>query len=63
MLADDKITVAQKYKGAHEFKPPYRGECYTNKFNGTHPLVIKRNMASFQEKSNLQLETYICPNI
>ena len=63
MLTEDIMTIEQEYSGVHEFKPAYRGECYTNKFNDTHPFVIKRNMVSFQEKINLQLEKYICPNI
>lgn len=62
MLADDKITVEQKYQGAHEFKPEYRGECYTAKFSGTHPVIIEERLDQLQEKINLQLEKYPCTN-
>ena len=62
MLADDKITVEQKYKGAHEFKPAYRGECYTAKFHGVHPVIIEERLDKLQEKINTQLEKYICAN-
>tara|TARA_R100000008_G_C3587739_1_gene174066 strand:- start:13939 stop:14577 length:639 start_codon:yes stop_codon:yes gene_type:complete len=62
MLTDDKMMVEQKYHGAHEFKPQYRGDCYTAPFEGTHPFVINTNRTALQDKINHQLEKYTCTN-
>lgn len=42
---DDNIKqqIEQKYLGVHEWKPEYRGECFTNKFTETHPASIIKN--------------------
>lgn len=39
----DDITKQQieaKYRGVHEWKPQHRGDCFTSKFQGTHPKSI-----------------------
>jgi hypothetical protein len=59
MLADDKMMVEQKYQGAHEFKPAYRGKCYTDAFRGTHPAIIEDRLDQLREKFNLQWEKYL----
>lgn len=55
---EDKKEIEQKYKGIHEFKPNYRGECYSAHFQGHHPQVILDNMKDLQNKFNCQLQNY-----
>ena len=38
------MYIEKLFKGVHEFKPEYRGECYTEKFTGEHPESILKNM-------------------
>ena len=58
MLTDDKMIVEGKYHGAHEFKPEYRGACYTAQFEGTHPFTISHSLQMLQKKIHSQLEKY-----
>ena len=48
--------IEEKYEGVHEWKPEYRGPCYTKKFEGEHPEVIQKNMSSLKEKFQNQLK-------
>ncbi len=52
VMGDDveKNKIEQKYLGVHEFKPHVRGECYTSKFEGTHPESILRDISSLKEE-------------
>ena len=50
MMTENKLEVEQKYNGAHEFKPQYRGECYTTEFTGRHPKVIQDNIETLKQK-------------
>ena len=59
MTAEDKMPIEQKYSGVHEFKPAYRGECYTRKFDGTHPKVIQLAREQLQDKIDKQLEYFL----
>ena len=34
----------KNYQGVHEFKPEYRGDCYTAYFEGSHPKAIENNI-------------------
>jgi len=43
-VSGNKAEVEFEYKGVHEFKPEYRGPCYTTVFTGTHPQAIERDM-------------------
>ena len=55
---DTKIEIEKQYLGVHEFQPFYRGACYTRKFNGEHPEIIKVNMEKLKEKFDNQLSGY-----
>ena len=55
MMAENKLEIEQKYNGPHEFKPQYRGDCYTAKFTGKHPKVIQYNIEALQNKITNQL--------
>lgn len=41
---DLRTTIERKYRGVHEFVPEYRGDCYTARFNGSHPPAIAQSM-------------------
>jgi len=43
-VAGKNVEVEKTYMGVHEFKPEYRGPCYTKRFEGTHPKAIKRDI-------------------
>ena len=47
--------IEDKYRGPHEFKPQYRGDCYTAEFTGDHPKVIKDNIHLLKQKIQYQL--------
>ncbi|MDD5013493.1 MAG: hypothetical protein PHW73_00140 [Atribacterota bacterium] len=51
--------IEDEYKGVHEFKPSYRGECRTMAFTGKHPPVIQRDLKLLKAKFNEQLEFYL----
>ena len=63
VLDINRDVIEHKYKGVHEFKPEYRGECYTKPFVGTHPIAIQNNMNSLIDKFSEQVEKYSCMNI
>ena len=54
-----KQNIEQHYHGVHEFKPQYRGSCFTKKFEGEHPEIIKNNMQQLKDKFNKQLTGYL----
>lgn len=51
-------AIEQLYHGVHEFKPAYRGKCFTKEFTGEHPQVVKNNLDKLKEKFNNQLSNY-----
>ena len=51
-------AIEQQYHGVHEFKPAYRGKCFTKEFTGEHPQVVKNNLDKLKEKFNNQLSNY-----
>jgi hypothetical protein len=51
-------AIEQRYHGVHEFKPAYRGKCFTKEFTGEHPQVVKNNLDKLKEKFNNQLSNY-----
>lgn len=61
VLGDDeaKKEIEKRYKGVHEFVPEARGECYTTKFNGTHPHVILHDWSELQHKYNSQVNKFL----
>lgn len=55
---DDRTKVENKYRGVHEYKPNYRGDCKTTKFNDRHPESIEENLGILKDKFNNQLNKY-----
>jgi len=53
-----KEIVEKEFVGVHEFKPHMRGECYTEKFTGSHPESIQRDMGQLKTKFQKQLNNY-----
>lgn len=56
-------VIEKKYRGVHEFKPWYRKDCYTAKFDSKHPAyphpkIIQDNMGKLKKKINQQLRKY-----
>lgn len=47
-----------RFDGAHEFKPQYRGPCFTMDFDGHHPPAIQAVMPQLLEKFEKQLRDY-----
>ena len=62
MVSENKMLVEQRYRGPHEFKPEYRGDCYTAKFEGDHPFIINSHRETLQHKIDTQLRKYLCTN-
>jgi hypothetical protein len=54
-----KSEVEFEYKGVHEFKPEYRGACYTAPFEGTHPKTIERDMRNLKNTNKIISEKNI----
>lgn len=55
---DFRENIENRYKGVHEFKPNYRGGCFTQFFRGEHPDIIKNNMDNLLLKFNEQKIKY-----
>jgi hypothetical protein len=43
----ERGALEHMYNGVHEFKPWYRGPCFTAKFNGEHPEIIQKNIPRY----------------
>lgn len=56
---EKRQKIEKGYKGVHEFKPEIRGECFTEKFVGTHPESILKNMKELLNNFNEQLKKYL----
>jgi hypothetical protein len=48
--------IEKEWEGAHEFKPQFRGECYTKAFDGEHPKIIADSLPALRDKFMQQLE-------
>ena len=57
-VSGKKDIVEKEFVGVHEFKPHMRGECYTEKFTGSHPESIQRDMEQLKTKFQKQLNNY-----
>lgn len=53
-----KKAVESKYMGVHEFKPSYRGPCFTKDFEYSHPEIVRQNLEQLKEKFDNQLLRY-----
>ena len=52
----DRYEIEKKYSGVHEWKPAYRGPCFTADFDGTHPEAIANSMEAFKNRITKELE-------
>ena len=43
-------SVEHNWRGVHEFRPQSRGDAYTQKFEGSHPEVIERDIEDFRNR-------------
>ena len=57
-MMGEKTEVEQRFSGVHEFKPHIRGDCFTKKFNGSHPESIQRNINALKDKITKQKERF-----
>ena len=51
-----RFEIERQFDGVHEFKPQYRGDCYTADFTGSHPKAIERSLTLFKLRINEELE-------
>ena len=61
VLGDEtqKLKIESNYIGVHEFKPHVRGECYTKKFEGTHPESIINSYELLNQRFKKELQNYV----
>lgn len=51
----EKYEIEKKYLGVHEFKPEFRGDCFTAEFSGIHPESIERNLRDLKTKTKEEM--------
>ena len=51
----DREMIEQAFRGVHEWKPEFRSETMTAKFEGTHPKVIADSMTQLRAEFNKQM--------
>jgi hypothetical protein len=56
---EKRKRIEYGYKGVHEFKPEVRGECYTERFTGSHPESITSNLEVLKREFKSQLEKHL----
>ena len=56
---NQKLKIESNYIGVHEFKPHVRGECYTKKFEGTHPESIINSYELLNQRFKKELQNYV----
>ena len=52
----DRYQLEKEYQGVHEFKPEYRGACYTEPFENTHPQAIGSNLKKLKNRIKKELQ-------
>ena len=55
----ERSRIETTYNGVHEFKPQFRGECKTKKFEWGHPKAIANNLHNLRLKFKKQLKNYV----
>jgi len=45
-----KYEIEKKYLGVHEFKPQFRGSCFTAEFDGKHPESVSKNFKELTDR-------------
>jgi len=60
MHADEleRYQIERKYLGVHEFKPEYRGDCFTAEFEGRHPESIEKNLENLKARIKKELKEH-----
>ena len=53
-----QAAVEHNFNGVHEFKPEYRGDCYTARFIEAHPEAIRRDIHKLTNRYTLEFEKY-----
>ncbi len=53
--AEAKSIIETEWRGVHEFRPAYRGDCFTAPFIGNHPDPILRDYAKLENRRLKQL--------
>jgi hypothetical protein len=51
-----RFEIERQFDGVHEFKPQYRGDCYTADFSGEHPHSIEKNLDDFKNRITQELK-------
>ena len=51
-----RFEIERQFDGVHEFKPQYRGDCYTADFSGEHPHSIEKNIDNFKNRITQELK-------
>jgi hypothetical protein len=54
----ERLEIERIYLGVHEFKPSSRGPCYTEKFSGSHPESISKQLPALRQIFMKQLGFY-----
>ena len=52
----ERYQIEKQFQGVHEFKPEYRGECYTADFDGQHPTAIEKNIEALMARIKREME-------
>jgi hypothetical protein len=52
----ERFQIEKRYEGVHEFKPEYRGDCYTAEFEGIHPRAIQDNLQNLTTRILMELQ-------
>ena len=52
----DRYQLEKEYQGVHEFRPEYRGPCYTEPFTGNHPQAIESNIEELKNRINREMQ-------
>ena len=46
----ERYHIEKQFSGVHEFKPEYRGDCYTTEFEDNHPQAIQNNITALKKR-------------
>lgn len=52
----EKYQIEKKYLGVHEFKPEFRGDCFTADFVGEHPKSVSKNLKELINRIQKELK-------
>tara|TARA_R110000851_G_scaffold54271_5_gene128239 strand:- start:654 stop:1535 length:882 start_codon:yes stop_codon:yes gene_type:complete len=52
----DRFQLEKEFQGVHEFKPEFRGPCYTEPFQGEHPKAVENNLEKLNNRIKKELK-------